>query len=116
MMRRPGPWVLFGLLGVAGVAVAIRFFPTAFPIVTLDLAMDRAAAVARADTLARQYGWDPADARTAATFGQADPEVQSYVELEAGGRDAFAGLAASGIHEPYVWTVRRFQEGAGEES
>ena len=116
MMRRPGPWILFGLLGVAGVVVAIRFFPAAFPIVTLDLAMDREAAVARADTLARQYGWDPADARTAATFGQTDPEVQSYVELEAGGRDAFVGLAERGIHQPYVWTVRRFQEGEVEES
>ena len=116
MMRRPGPWIVFGLLGVAGVVVAIRFFPAAFPIVTLDLAMDREAAVARADTLARQYGWDPADARTAATFGQTDPEVQSYVELEAGGRDAFVELAERGIHQPYVWTVRRFQEGAIEES
>lgn len=116
MTRRPGPWILFGLLGVAGVVVAIRFFPAAFPIVTLDLAMDREAAVARADTLARQYGWDPADARTAATFGQTDPEVQPYVELEAGGRDAFVGLAERGIHQPYVWTVRRFQEGAVEES
>ena len=116
MMRRPGPWILFGLLGAAGVVVAIRFFPAAFPIVTLDLAMDRAAAVARADTLARQYGWDPAEARTAATFGQADPEVQSYVELEAGGRDAFVELAERGIHQPYVWRVRRFQEGAVEES
>ncbi|MYH49478.1 MAG: CPBP family intramembrane metalloprotease [Gammaproteobacteria bacterium] len=116
MMRRPGPWILFGLLGAAGVVVAIRFFPAAFPIVTLDLAMDREAAVVRADTLARQYGWDPPDARTAATFGQTDPEVQSYVELEAGGRDAFVEFAERGIHQPYVWTVRRFQEGAVEES
>ncbi len=116
MTRRPGPWILFGLLGVAGVVVAVRFFPTAFPIVTLDLAMDREAAVSRADTLARRYGWDPADARTAATFGQTDPEVQSYVELEAGGRDAFAELAERGIHQPYLWTVRRFQEGVVEES
>lgn len=116
MMRRPGPWIVFGLLGVAGVVVAIRFFPAAFPIVTLDLAMDREAAVFQANALARQYGWDPADARTAATFGQTDPEVQSYVELEAGGRDAFVGLAERGIHQPYVWTVRRFQEGAVEES
>ena len=116
MMRRPGPWILFGLLSVAGIVVAIRFFPAAFPIVTLDLAMDREAAVSRADTLAREYGWDPPDARTAATFGQTDPEVQSYVELEAGGRDAFVGLAERGIHQPYVWTVRRFQEGAVEES
>ena len=116
MMRRPGPWILFGLLGVAGVVVAVRFFPTAFPIVTLDLAMDREAAVAQADTLAGRYGWDPSEARTAATFGQTDPEVQSYVELEAGGRDAFVGLAERGIYQPYVWTVRRFQEGAVEES
>ena len=116
MTRRPGPWILFGLLGIAGVVVAIRLFPTAFPIVTLDLAMDREAAVSRAETLARQYGWDPSDARAAATFGQTDPEVQSYVELEAGGRDAFVGLAGGGIYQPYVWTVRRFQEGAVEES
>lgn len=116
MTRRPGPWILFGLLGIAGVVVAIRLFPTAFPIVTLDLAMDREAAVSRAESLARQYGWDPSDARTAATFGQTDPEVQSYVELEAGGRDAFVGLAGGGIYQPYVWTVRRFQEGAVEES
>lgn len=115
-MSRPAAWILFGLIGVAGVVVAIRFFPTAFPIVTLDLAMDREAAVARADTLAGRYGWDPADARTTATFGQTDAEVQAYVELEAGGRDAFVGLAESGIHQPYVWTVRRFQEGAVEES
>lgn len=116
MTRRPGPWILFGLLSVAGVVFAIRFFPTAFPIVTLDLAMDREAAVSRADTLARQYGWDPLEARTAATFGQTDPEVQSYVELEAGGRDAFVGLAERGIYQPYVWTVRRFQEGTVEEA
>ncbi len=105
MTRRSVPWILFGLLSVSGVVFAIRFFPTAFPIVALDLAMDREAAVSRADTLARKFGWDPADARTAATFGQTDPEVQSYVELEAGGRGAFVGLAERGIYQPYVWTV-----------
>lgn len=116
MTRRPGPWILFGLLGVAGVLLAIRFSPAAFPIVTLDLAMDREAAILRAETLAREHGWDPPEARTAATFGQTDAEVQTYVELEAGGRDAFVGLAESGIYQPYVWTVRRFQEGEAEES
>ncbi len=116
MTRRPIHWILFGLLSVAGVVVAIRFFPTAFPIVALDLAMDREAAVSRADTLARQFGWDPADARTAAIFGQTNPEVQSYVELEGGGRDAFVALAERGIYQPYVWAVRHFQEGSVEES
>ncbi len=116
MTRRPGFWALFALLGVASVVAAIRFFPVAFPIITLDLAMDREAAVAQAEALARRYGWDPPDARVAATFGQTDPEVQTYVELEAGGRDAFVGLAERGIYQPYVWTVRRFAEGVVEES
>ena len=116
MTRRPSTWIFFGLLSLASLLVAVRLFPSAFPIATLDLEMDREAAVSQAETLARQYAWDPPEARTAATFGQTDPEVQTYVELEAGGRDAFVDLAERGIYHPYVWTVRRFQEGAVEES
>ena len=116
MTRRPSTWISFGLLSFAGLLVAVRLFPTAFPIATLDLEMDRETAVSQAEKLALQYAWDPPEARTAATFGQTDPEVQTYVELEAGGRDAFVELAERGIYHPYVWTVRRFQEGAVEES
>ena len=116
MTRRPSTWIFFALLSLAGLFVAVRLFPTAFPIATLDLEMDRESAVSQAETLARQYAWDPPEARTAATFGQTDPEVQTYVELEAGGRDAFVELAERGIYHPYVWTVRRFQEGTVEES
>ena len=116
MTRRRGFWAGFIVLTAASVLAAIRLFPAAFPIVNLDLAMDRETAVAETETTALRYGWDPPDARTAATFGQTDPEVQTYVELEAGGRDAFVGLAERGIYHPYVWTVRRFAEGAVEES
>ena len=116
MTRRTGFWAVFIVLGAASVLAALRLFPAAFPIVTLDLAMDRETAVAEAEAIALRYGWDPPDARTAATFGQTDPEVQTYVELEAGGRDAFVGLAERGIYHPYVWTVRRFAEGSVEES
>ncbi|MDE0081250.1 MAG: type II CAAX endopeptidase family protein [Gammaproteobacteria bacterium] len=116
MTRRRGFWAVFIVLTAASVLAALRLFPAAFPIVSLDLAMDRETAVAEAEAIALRYGWDPPDARTAATFGQTDPEVQTYVELEAGGRDAFVGLAERGIYHPYVWTVRRFAEGAVEES
>ena len=116
MTRRAGFWAAFTVLAAASVLAALRLFPAAFPIVTLDLAMDRETAVAEAEAIAVRYGWDPPDARSAATFGQTDPEVQTYVELEAGGRDAFVGLAERGIYQPYVWTVRRFAEGAVEES
>ena len=116
MTRRRGFWAVFIVLAAASVLAALRLFPTAFPIVNLDLAMDRETAVAEAEAIALRYGWDPSEARTATTFGQMDPEVQTYVELEAGGRDAFVGLAEGGIYHPYVWTVRRFAEGAVEES
>ncbi len=116
MTRRPTFWIVFAVLGVAGFVAAVRLFPAAFPIITLDIAMDRDAAVAEAEALALRYGWDPPEARAAATFGQIDPEVQTYVELEGGGRDAFVELAESGIYHPYVWSVRRFAEGAVEES
>lgn len=116
MTRRPGFWVVFAVLSAASVLVAVRLFPAAFPIITLDLVMDRETAVSEAEALALRNGWDPPGARAAATFGQTDSEVQTYVELEAGGRDAFVRLAEEGIYHPYVWTVRRFAEGAVEES
>ena len=116
MTRRRGFWVVFAVLGAASVLAAVRLFPVAFPVVTLDLAMERESAVQEAEALALRYGWDPPMARTAATFGQTDPEVQTYVELEAGGRDAFVALAEQGVYHPYAWTVRRFAEGTVEES
>ena len=116
MTRRAGFWAVFAALSAASVVLAIRLFPAAFPIVTLDLAMDREAAFAQAEALALRHEWGPPGARAAATFGQTDPEVQTYVELEAGGRDAFVGLAERGVYHPYAWTVRRFAEGAVEEA
>ena len=116
MTRRAGFWAVFAALAAASVLFAIRLFPAAFPIVTLDLAMDREDAFAQAEALALRYEWGPPGARAAATFGQTDPEVQTYVELEAGGRDAFVGLAERGVYHPYAWTVRRFAEGAVEEA
>ncbi len=116
MTRKPLFWILFSALGLAGFVVAVWLFPRALPIVELDIEMDQAGAVDRAAVLAVDNGWDPVEARSAATFGQLDSEVQTYVELEGGGRDAFVNLAAQDIYHPYVWTVRRFQEGAIEET
>jgi membrane protease YdiL (CAAX protease family) len=61
--------------------------------------------------VARTNGLEPADFRQAATFGQTDPQVQTYVELEGGGPEAFARLVSDGPYRPYVWQVRHFAEG-----
>ena len=116
MTRKPLFWIVFSALGAAGFVIAVWLFPRAFPIIDLDIEMDQATAIEQAAELAAEYGWSPADARSATTFGQLDFEVQTYVELEGGGRDAFVNLADENIYHPYGWSVRRFEEGSIEES
>ena len=116
MTRRPTFWIIFCALGIAGAVTAIQLFRVALPSVSLDISMDRGSALAEAAVLAERYGWAPADARSAASFGQVGSEVQTYVELEGGGRDAFESLARAGVYQPYQWSVRRFAEGEVEEA
>jgi hypothetical protein len=116
MTRRPIFWIVLGALGLAGAVTALQLFTVALPNVSVDITMDREAAMAEAAALADRLGWGPEDARSAASFGQVDSEVQTYVELEGGGRDAFQGLMDVGVYEPYQWRVRRFAEGEVEET
>ena len=116
MTRRPTFWIAFALLGLAGAATAIRLFSVALPSISVDITMDREATITEAAALAERYDWAPREARSAASFGQVDSEVQTYVELEGGGRDAFTGLAEANIYQPYQWRVRRFAERRIEES
>ena len=113
--RRPLFWALFAALGVGGAATALQLFTVALPNVSLAIEMDREAAIAGADSLALRNGWGPDPSRSAASFGQIDPEVQTYVELEGGGRGAFQELMDAGAYQPYQWRVRRFAEGEVEE-
>ena len=116
MTRRPVFWAAFGALGVAGAVTALRLFSVAFPTITLDITMDRVEAIERAAAVADENAWGAPDDRSAASFGLVDPEVQTYVELEGGGREEFARLAERGVYEPYQWRVRRFAERRVEES
>ena len=109
MLRKPHFWIAFVALSVLGTFFAYRGFPSAFPLVSLDLKMDRAAAVAAAVDLAKAEGWAPSSHRTATQF-HLDKKVQAFVELEAGGNEAFARMLKDGLYSPYVWDVRLFQE------
>jgi hypothetical protein len=109
MWRRPAPWILLSLAAVAATAVAYRYFPQAFPIVSLEITMDRGRALSEARALAGRFEIGPRDARQAATF-ELDDEVQTFVELEGGGKAAFARLIEHGPYAPYTWRVRHFRE------
>jgi membrane protease YdiL (CAAX protease family) len=108
MPRKPAFWTLALLLCALATWVSVRGFPLAFPIVTLDLRMDRAGALAAARERAASHGWGPEGFRQAAMF-DLDSQVQAFVELEAGGNEAFARLIEEGLYHPYRWRVRHFK-------
>lgn len=115
MFRKPVFWAAFAAFAVACAAFAVANFPRAFSIVELDLEMDRATALSEARRLAEELDWGPAGYRQAASF-RVDDRVRSFVELEGGGPDAFAGLLADGPFHPYQWVVRHFRGGEVREA
>ena len=116
MTRRPLFWTVFAVVAVLSATVGVRYFTVALSIVSLDITMDRPTAQAAAARLSDLHGWGPEGARSAVSFGQVDSLAQPFVEIEAGGRDVFFGLAEAETYHSYVWTVRRFAEGEATES
>lgn len=110
-VRRPWFWILFAVISAGGAALSWRLFPVAFPVLSLDIRMDRAGAIRTARQLAAENKWGPGKAaRDVASFG-VDAQAQAFVELEGGGKDAFVSLLREGLYSPYRWQVRLFQEG-----
>ncbi|MFV2071866.1 MAG: lysostaphin resistance A-like protein [Thermoanaerobaculales bacterium] len=115
MFRKPMFWAAFVLVSILCTAWAVMHFAEAFPLVNLDVKMDRTAALAAAEGLATERGWGPGDAKQAVAFRH-DSAVQSFVELEAGGKAAYTEMLGSTLYSPYRWVIRRFREGETNES
>ncbi len=109
MLRKPGFWLLFVLCSSVCIGLTLRYFAAAFPLVALDLRMDREQALSQAAELARNNGWGPATFGQAASF-ELDQQTQHFVELEAGGNEAFGAMLAGDLYAPYKWVVRHFQQ------
>ena len=114
LTRRPAFWAAYAVLSALALLVALRLFPLAFPIVSLDVTQSRADVLAKAQALAPQRGL-PARATAAARFNH-DATAQNYIELEGGGKAAFAALTSGKLYAPYWWEVRLFTPGEIEEA
>lgn len=108
--RRPAFWIAYATLSALALVVAWRLFPLAIPLVNLDITLSRADALARAEARAESLKLAPPGARSAARFAH-DATTQNYVELEGGGKAAFAALIDGGLYAPYRWEVRVFAPG-----
>ena len=109
MTRKPVLWVLLAALAVVSAGFSWRYFTQAFPLLSVDIRMDRQGALARARQLASEQQLGPPDYRDAASFSL-ESEVQTFVELEGGGKPAFAELVGDNLFTPYRWQVRHFKE------
>src|SRR4029079_15208368 len=109
-MRRPAFWIALTILSAAAVAVGIKYFPSAFSIVALDITMDRERALAAARRIADRDHLEPPGYREAASFAL-DEEAQTFVELEGGGKEAFTRMMRDRLYAAYTWRVRHFREG-----
>jgi len=115
MLRKPAFWIVFAVVSAAAAEYSLKNFSKAFPLVSVDIRMDRKAALNTARSLATQYGWPPSPFDQAASFG-VDQEVQNFVELEGGGKDALRRMISEHTYAPYTWTVRNFKEGDTHEA
>ncbi len=109
MSRKSLYWLIFLLVSVFSGIYAYYFFADAYPIVSLQISMNREQALSEAMELAHQNAWGPDDPVSAASFG-VDETVRNYVELETGGSQAFSDLIRKGLYVPYTWRIRLFKE------
>ncbi|MFO1323387.1 MAG: CPBP family intramembrane glutamic endopeptidase [Burkholderiales bacterium] len=112
--RKPAFWIAYALVAAAALALAWRLFPLALPLVSLEITMTRDQALAQAEALAGARKLAPPGARSAIVFNQ-DAVAQNYVELEGGGKPAFARLVEGRAYAPFWWDVRLFKVGEIEE-
>ncbi|MEP7208382.1 MAG: CPBP family intramembrane glutamic endopeptidase [Casimicrobiaceae bacterium] len=110
LTRRTGFWIAYALIAAIALGVALKLFPLAIPLLELDIRMTRHEAVTRAEAIAQSLALAPDHVRSAVRFVH-DDTMQNYVELEGGGKRAFAELIASNAYAPYVWEVRLFAPG-----
>ena len=115
LTRRRSFWILYAIASAAALFIAVRLFPLAIPIVNLDIKISRDEAIAAARTLATRLHLTPEGARVVARFAH-DATAQNYIELEGGGKRAFAALTQGDRYSPYWWEVRLFTLGTIDET
>lgn len=71
--------------------------------------MDLEQALEQADAIAQKNNIGPSDHRNAVMF-HTDNGTKTFVELEAGGKDALVSMMEQELYMPYTWQVRHFKE------
>lgn len=109
LSRSPFVWLSATALSAMLYFFAFHFFPQTFPLIHLNITMDLEQALEQANTITEKNNFGPADHHSAAMF-HTDAAVKTFVELEAGGKDALISMMEKKLYLPYTWKVRHFKE------
>ena len=112
--RKLPAWIGLAIVSLSCIWIAQRFFTEAFPLVALDLTMDRSTALVQAAEHVDKHGWGTRAYEQAAAF-ELDAKTQHFVELECGGNAAFGAMLAGDLYAPYQWKVRHFEQDSAHE-
>src|SRR5438034_3049899 len=108
-------WTSFVVLSAGAAIFTLRNFSTAFPLVSIELKMDRADALRSARTIAQRNAWPPEGFDQAAEFG-GNQEVQNFIELEGGGKQELGRILKEKTFALYTWRLRHFKQGDAHET
>jgi len=107
IFNKPIFWIIFSVTSLIAAAAAYHLFPIAFPIVNLDLTMDRTDALSKAHNIAQQLEIGPKTYHNAAVF-TSDSNTKNFIELEGGGATKLTEIIQQEYYAPYFWQVRHF--------
>lgn len=108
-MNKKYIWSFILLLTTGSCWFIYHYFEKAFPFVHVSISMTAAQAEQEARALCDGYNWKLQEYDCAVLF-QDDSHLQSFVELEGGGKQAFVEMIDRDFYQPYEWCVRFFKE------
>ncbi len=101
-------WTLFIVGALASSIASYFYFPKAFPIIHLNITMNRTQAVEAAKIIALENNLAPQHTQITTSFAT-DEKVKTFVELEGGGKQALVDMIDNNLYQPYTWHVRLFK-------
>src|SRR5438105_3361607 len=99
LFYRKGFWIFAFIFATALSYFSYHFFPIAFPLVHIDLKINRTDALDIAEKLTKKMAIDPHSFWHAASF-DTDALVQTFVELEGGGKQVFIEMIENNWYQP----------------
>jgi membrane protease YdiL (CAAX protease family) len=109
LFKRSDFWLIFTLVSCGAAFFSYQFIDKVYSLVNLSITADRHQVLQDAKKIAQERQWDIAGYQDVTSFESQD-DLQCFVELEAGGKDAFVAMFESGAYYPYHWHVRFFKE------